>query len=317
MASSHPISSIKVPEGYAVSKRIDVTLKADGGVTLGGWLFLPEGNRGPFPAITMAHGYAGLREHGIEKFAQYFTEGGFVVLLHDHRNFGSSEGEPRQDIDPWRQIADWRRAISFLESRPEVDPSRIGLWGTSYAGGHAIVLGATDRRLRCVVAQVPTISGYQQGLRRIPPEGVAKLESVLSEDERAQARGEAPHRQLIVSADPSVPAAYRTADAIDFYMQPLGADTVWENSVTVRSTRAARMYEPGNWISRVSPTPLLMVVAMNDTITVTDLALEAYGKALEPKKLHMISGGHFDPYTSRFDESSAAAREWFRQHLLV
>jgi fermentation-respiration switch protein FrsA (DUF1100 family) len=317
MASSHPISSIKAPEGYAVSKRIDVTFKADGGVTLGGWLFLPEGNRGPLPAITMAHGYAGLREHGIEKFAQSFTEDGFVVLLHDHRNFGSSEGEPRQDIDPWRQIADWRRAISFLESRPEVDPSRIGLWGTSYAGGHAIVLGATDRRLRCVVAQVPTISGYQQGLRRIPPEGVAKLESVLSEDERAQARGEAPHRQLIVSADPSVPAAYRTADAIDFYMQPLGADTVWENSVTVRSTRAARMYEPGNWISRVSPTPLLMVVAMNDTITVTDLALEAYGKALEPKKLHMISGGHFDPYTSRFDESSAAAREWFRQHLLV
>jgi cephalosporin-C deacetylase-like acetyl esterase len=60
---------------------------------------------------------------------------------------------------PRTQVADWRRAISYLETRPEVDPTRLGLWGTSYSGGHAIVVGATDRRARCVVAQVPTISG--------------------------------------------------------------------------------------------------------------------------------------------------------------
>jgi uncharacterized protein len=40
------------------------------------------------------------------------------------------------------------------------------------------------------VAQVPTISGYEQGLRRIPPEGVPVLENALAEDERAQVRGE-------------------------------------------------------------------------------------------------------------------------------
>jgi hypothetical protein len=70
-----------------------------------------------------------------------FAEAGFVVLVHNHRGFGASDGKPRFDVDPWRQIADWRRAISYLENRPEVDPQRIGLWGTSYAGGHAIVLG--------------------------------------------------------------------------------------------------------------------------------------------------------------------------------
>ena len=106
-------------------------------------------------------------------FAEAFAADGFVVLLHDHRTFGASDGTPRQDVDPWQQIADWRRAVSFLESRSQVDAGRIGLWGTSYAGGHAIVLGATDCRLRCVVAQVPTISGYEQGLRRgsrlVPP----------------------------------------------------------------------------------------------------------------------------------------------------
>ena len=75
------------------------------------------------------------------------------------------------------------------------------------------------------------------------------------------------------------------------------------------------MYEPGIWVPRVSPTPLLMVVALNDTITVTDLALAAYERALEPKKLVTIQGGHFDPYLGQFSTSSAAAIAWFREHL--
>ena len=115
--------------------------------------------------------------------------------------------------------------------------------------------------------------------------------------------------------DPGAPAAYRTKDASDFYLQPLGDGAAWENTVTMRSTRLARMYEPSAWISRVSPTPLLMIVAMQDTITVTDLALAAYERALDPKKLVTIQGGHFDPYLRQFPTSSAAAVAWFREHL--
>jgi dienelactone hydrolase len=130
----------------AMAERKNIEFGVEGGVTLRGWLFVP-GAKGPAPAITMAHGYAGVKEHGMERFARAFAEAGFVVLVHDHRHFGASDGAERGDVDPWQQIADWRRAISFLESRPEVDAAQIGIWGTSYAGGHAIVLGATDRRL--------------------------------------------------------------------------------------------------------------------------------------------------------------------------
>jgi fermentation-respiration switch protein FrsA (DUF1100 family) len=294
-------------------QRQDVEFTTDDGITLRAWLFVPDG-AGPFPAVTMAHGYAGVRDHGIEPFARAFAEDGFVVLLHDHRAFGASDGIPRQDVDPWRQISDWRYAISFLEQRPEVDPGRIGLWGTSYAGGHAIVLGATDRRLRCIVAQVPTISGYEQGLRRVPPDAVAALEEGFAQDDRNILAGQPPGRQAIVSADPGVQASYRGQAAIDFYLQKI-PEGVWENSVTVRSARAARMYEPGAWIARVSPTPLLLIVALSDTITLTDLELGAYERARQPKKLVTIPGGHFDPYTTRFSESSSAARAWFAEHL--
>jgi NADP-dependent 3-hydroxy acid dehydrogenase YdfG len=101
--------------------------------------------------------------------------------------------------------------------------------------------------------------------------------------------------------------------AIDFYLQPTPPG-IWENSVTIRSTRATRMYEPRIWVPRLSPTPLLMVVALSDTMTATDLALAAYQRALEPKRVQLISGGHFAPYLDQFPLAVAAATEWFSEH---
>jgi uncharacterized protein len=293
--------------------REDVEFHGDQGVALRAWLYQPPG-LGPHPGITMAHGYAGVREHGLDRFARLFAEAGFVVLVHDHRGFGHSDGEPRNDVDPWRQINDWRCAISYLEALPRVDAHRIGLWGSSYAGGHAIVLGATDRRLRAVVSQVPTTSGYQQSLRRVPPDQESALEASFVDSDRRTFNGEPPPVQAVASADPDVAAAYRSAEAIAFFTQPIPPG-VWHNEVTVRSTRAARMYEPGAWIDRVSPTPLLMVVGLQDTITVTALALETYERALQPKRLVTIPGGHFDPYLDQFTAASTAARDWFVEHL--
>jgi uncharacterized protein len=102
---------------------------------------------------------------------------------------------------------------------------------------------------------------------------------------------------------------------VAFYNQPVPEGVHFENKVTVRSSRAARMYEPGQWVSRVSPTPLLMIIGLTDTITLTDTGLAAYERALQPKKLVTIAGGHFDAYLSYFSQSSGAARDWFVEHL--
>lgn len=74
-------------------------------------------------------------------------------------------------------------------------------------------------------------------------------------------------------------------------------------------------YEPGVYIGWVSPTPLLLVVARDDHLTVADEALAAYNQALEPKKLVLVPGGHFDAYVGGFAVASAAARDWFVEHL--
>jgi uncharacterized protein len=262
----------------------------------------------------MAHGFGATRYHGIDPIARALADAGFVVLLHDHRNLGASGGQPRHDIDPWRQIEDWRQAISYLETLDQVDASRIGLWGTSYAGGHAIVLGATDRRLRAIVTQVPTIDGHASGLRRIPPDRIATVEEAFNENQRAQLRGEPPRSQRLVDADPNVQAQYHSKDTVDFFLQPV-PEGMWKNEITIESSRRARMYEPGRWIDRVSPTPMLMVVARHDTTTPTDLALAAYERALEPKSLVIIPGGHYSAYAESLQQACSAAVDWFTRHL--
>ncbi|WP_258572980.1 alpha/beta hydrolase [Streptomyces sp. KM273126] len=212
------------------STHLDIEFAAPDGVTLRGTLYVPD-RPGRHPAITMAHGYGAVKEMALLRLAGTFAEAGFAALVHDHRTFGASDGTPRQDIDPWKQIEDWRRAITYLESRPEVDADRIGLWGSSYAGGHAIVLGATERRLKAVVAQVPTISDFEQSRRRVaPPDNIAALEAALDTDERAQLAGEAPRTQALASTDPAVTASYRAQDAVDFYLQELPEGTRWATS---------------------------------------------------------------------------------------
>lgn len=95
------------------------------------------------------------------------------MLAYDHRNFGDSDGEPRQELDPWVQVRDYRHAITFAQTLDGVDRDRVGVWGSSYAGGHVLVVAAIDRRVGCVVAQVPTISGWESTLRRVPPQALA------------------------------------------------------------------------------------------------------------------------------------------------
>ena len=300
--------------------RADVEFDVRDDITLRGWLYRPAGD-GPAPGIVMTHGFAGVKEAYLEPLAEAFVDAGFAVLLYDHRTWGASGGLPRHDLDPWRQVEDMRTAVTFLRGRPEVDPARIGVWGTSYSGGHAIVVGALDDRVAAVVAQVPAVSSHQGSLRRSTPEQVTGLLAAIDRDRVATLAGAAPAVLPVTSGDPTRPAAFRSAEAIDFYDSPEVKAAGWVNEITLRSLDWSRGYEPGTFIRRVSPKPLLMIVARQDELTPTDLALAAYEDALEPKKLVLIDGGHFTPYlrpgqdTAGFVAARDAAVAWFAEHL--
>src|ERR687886_2124015 len=142
-----------------MAMRQDVEFDAEG-VTLRGWLYRPDAATGPVPTIVMAHGFSAVKEMHLDSFAEVFAAAGLGALVFDNRNFGASDGEPRQEIDPWAQVRDYRHAITYAQTRPEVDAARIGIWGSSYSGGHVLVVAALDRRVKAVVSQVPLVSGH-------------------------------------------------------------------------------------------------------------------------------------------------------------
>lgn len=296
--------------------RRDVEFNAEG-VTLRGWFYCPDGATGPVPTVIMAHGFSAVKEMYLDRYAEAFSAAGLGVLVFDNRNFGASDGEPRQEIDPWVQVRDYRHAITFARTLPEVDRDRIGVWGSSYSGGHVLVLGAMDRRVKCVVSQVPLVSGYRNVLRLVRNDLIPQLRAQFDADRDARFRGEPPAMIAVVAEDPTkTPCALPTPDSWQWFTETGRTRApAWRNEVTLRSVEMLMEYEPWVYIDRIAPTPLLMVVATNDVLTPTDLALEAYNRALEPKKLVILPGGHFDAYTTDFQLAAGAARDWFVQHL--
>ncbi len=114
--------------------RQDVTFPSEG-LNCAGWLYLPDDLEGDEkrPAIVMAHGFSAVNENYLANFAEKFEEAGFVVLVFDYRFFGDSEGEPRGHLIPAEQHKDYKNAITWISQRSEVDPDRIGIWGSSYS----------------------------------------------------------------------------------------------------------------------------------------------------------------------------------------
>jgi uncharacterized protein len=285
------------------AERIDLRIPTGDGITLAGWWYSAGPQRGP--AIVVSHGFSVTRAMGLDGYARVFQEAGFHCVVYDHRGYGDSDGAPRCETSGWQQVHDMRDVITWLTAREDVDPERIGLWGTSFAGGHALTVGALDRRVRAVVSQVPFVRGADTYDLWVPRDRQERFAARLDADRAARAAGSDP--QTAVAA----PEGSETAE----WVATFGDPPPFENRVTIRSFEMIREYEPGQFISRVSPTPLLMVIAANDTQTPTEWQLEAFEHAGEPKELVTLQCRHYDPYVSHFQESAAAARDWYLRWL--
>lgn len=297
--------------------RTDVEFDSDG-VTLRGWYYRAAGEPASAPVIVMCHGYAAVKEMYLDSYAEAFSAGGLNVLVYDNRNLGASDGTPRGEIDPMRQVDDFRNAITFAETLPGVDRDRIGIWGSSYSGAHVLVVAAQDRRVKAVSSQVPVIDGDANFRQLVRADFVDGARTGFDDDRRARYEGADPVMIDVVNEDPLVPSALPTPDSYKWFIgtQQLRAPN-FVNKCTLRSVERFSEYQPGAFIRLIAPTPLLMCVAHNDVLTPTRIALAGFETALEPKQLVVLPGGHFDAYVKGFDISSAVQLDWFTQHLLA
>jgi uncharacterized protein len=294
--------------------RRDIEFDAEG-VTLRGWFYPAEGASGTAPTIVMAHGFSAVKEMYLDAYAEVFAAGGLNALVFDNRNFGASDGEPRQEIDPWAQVQDYRHAITYAGTLSESD-DRIGVWGSSYSGGHVLVVAAIDRRVKAVACQVPMVSGHDNFRALVRADLIAGFRDMFNADRAARFRGDPPVLVPVVAEDPAAPCALPTRDSWEWFSETgKTRATSWRNEVTLRSVEMFSEYEPIAYLPYISPTPLLMQPAIGDHLTPCDLAVAAYEKAREPKRLNILPGGHFDAYVKGFEDSSGPARDWFVQHL--
>ena len=295
--------------------RRDIEFDAEG-VTLRGWFYAADGPGTTAPTVVMAHGFSAVKEMYLDDYAEVFAAAGLNALVYDNRNFGASDGQPRQEIDPWAQVRDYRHAITYASTLPEVDAQRIGVWGSSYSGGHVLVVAAVDRRVKAVVSQVPLVSGHDNLRALVRADFIAGFREMFDADRLARFNGAPPAMVPVVAEDPLAAAALPTADSWQWFTET-GKNHApsWKNECTLRSVEMFTEYEPGTYLPYISPTPLLMLPALGDHLTPSELAIAAFDRAHEPKKLVILPGGHFDAYVKGAAISQAAARDWFVQHL--
>lgn len=287
-----------------MNERQDVTVPTEDGVELHGWWYAGAGS-GRRPVVVLSHGLSAIKAMGLAGYAECFQAAGLSCLVYDHRGYAASGGAPRHESDPWKQVHDLRDAISWVRNRDDVDPERVGIWGTSFSGGHVLTVAALDRRVKAVVSQVPFIRGEDTYRAWVPDERRASFEARMIADRDARARGEAP-----MTTRAAVPGT-----ETDEWAKATDLDGTYANELTVRTFELLREYEPHTFVPRIAPTPLLMVIATRDTQTPTAWQREAFATAGEPKALVELDCRHYDPYTTYLAESSSAARDWFVRHL--
>lgn len=143
------------------------------GTRCGSWLYWPEDTdiSDDPPIVVMAHGFGATQEMGLPRVANRFTERGLAVLTFDFRSFGESDGTPRNVVDPFRHVEDWRAAISYARSIEGIDGDRIGVWGFSFSGGHALI-AAEKEDVDAYVGQTPFLDGLRSLVSLVRKQGL-------------------------------------------------------------------------------------------------------------------------------------------------
>jgi hypothetical protein len=289
----------------------EVTIISEGS-RLGGEAFCLKENEGqPLPTIILCHGWGGIAER-LRPEAVAFARAGYFAVSFDYRGWGKSEGrivaakplvrgkpneprgktgepiaaevtEIREVVDPLDQTTDLANAIHWVYSEKQCDRNRIGLWGSSYSGGHVVYAAAHDSRVKATVSQVPGMDS------RFVLAGKAKQQTY---DE----------------------ATKRTHGEIG-YPPP--------SAVTVGALRGAPIrerlmnYAPVEEADKAPGCAMLFLIAEKEELFDNkDHGIKAYERAKGPKKLVTIPNiTHYGVYNEAREQVRKLAIEWFDEHL--
>jgi dipeptidyl aminopeptidase/acylaminoacyl peptidase len=282
------------------------------GAILRGLLRLPDAPAAaPRPAIVHGPGWLGLAEQqSYVPWHEGLTAAGYVVLAFDYRGFGRSDGE-RGWVRPDWQLEDWLTAVTYLETRPEVHPRRIGALGIGgTGGGNAVLAAGVDPRIRAVAAQSVVADGadWLHRMRR-EYEWVDYLRRLEADRRRWVLEGSGervdPRQDLMVET----PERRQVGHKRD-------VDDLIPAEFYLRSADYLLRYRPIDVVHKIAPRALLLTSVEDDVVTPEDHAVALYERAGAPKKLvRQTETTHYRAYSDNFAPLMAEIVDWFDRYL--
>jgi dipeptidyl aminopeptidase/acylaminoacyl peptidase len=284
------------------------------GAALAGTLRLPDGASAaaPVAGVVQGPGWLGLRDAKLyAPYHEALLAAGIAVLVFDYRGFGGSGGDATF-LDPMGQVADWRNAVTFLQTRPEIDPERIGAFGSGgTGGGHAVMVAGLDERVKATVSQVPIADGrdWLHRMRR-EHEWLEFLERIRQDRLRRVTTGQG---ELVAPRDGiMVPTPERRATTVKS-----DVDGRVPDRVELASAEAIFAYRPIDVVDRIAPRALMIICVEHDATTPEDHSVALYERAGGPKRLVVQTDTtHYAAYAQYRDVVNPLIVEWFERHLI-
>lgn len=289
------------------------------GATLRGRLYRPAA-RPPYPLVVMAHGFSATLPMVLDRYAEAIRDAGFAALAYDHRNLGSSDGEPRQQVNPWIQARGYRDAVSWALARSDVDPERIALWGDSNSAGQVLVLGALEPRIRAVVAQIASCGPELPPIAPSP----AVIETMRETFEHGDVSG-TPQTTTgpmpVVSFDQrGTPSHLKTLTAFRWFIEYGGRyGSGWDNWAMRVTPPTPVPFSPFLAAPFVRCDVLMMISPADEIVLANSAVARAVFDAIPThKELVEMDGGHFGLVwhpSDCFDRAVAAQCDFLRRRL--
>lgn len=276
------------------------------------WLYQPTPPRQEGTSRPVIVG--GVKEMRLDAFADRFTAMGDACLVFDYRHFGESSGEPRQLLDIDEQLQDWESAVAYARTLDGVDPDRVVLWGTSFAGGHVIITAARDTRVAAVIAQCPFTDGIASAWA-IPTLSSIKITGRALRD-AIGARFGRPPVMIPTYGPPGSTSLMSTPDSIAGItaLIPEGSDIPEE--VAARFGLVIVRHFPGRQARNVT-CPIFFAICERDSVAPPRPTLR-YAAQAPRSEIKLYDAGHFDIYVGDdFERNVSDQLDFLSRHVPV
>ena len=281
-----------------------VSFKSDG-LTLSGIVHVPAdmkaGERRP--AMIVLHGFGSNKNGGNSAITAKLLESlGYVTMRFDMRGCGDSEGVRGKTIC-LEQVADTSNALSYLATRAEIDPKRIGVIGHSFGAAVAVYTAGVDPRV-AVCYLYRRMGRWRVKFRKQheSPEAWKKFSDMLAEGRAARSRSASRCRCRASTS-------CRSGRDLRTNLSP---GSIFEFPFEV--VESMYTFRANDVVGKIAPRPLLLMHPAVDTVTPTEQSIELFKRAGQPADLHLIAEIDHFMLTGENQIVIDVLRSWLARH---